>query len=90
MEKLFESEKKDFRILTINIDNKINLTKDKLKALFNEKTLKEFAKVLDEAYSDSSQKYAELEKSIFEKNTFHPKIYKKVLDEANKTLTNLM
>lgn len=64
LEKLFESEKKDFRILTINVDNKITLTKDKLKVLFAEKTLKEFAKVLDEAYSDSSKKFAELEESI--------------------------
>ena len=89
LEKLFESEEKDFRILTINVDNKITLTEDKLKVLFSKKTLKEFAKILDEAYSNSSQKYIELEKSIFEKNTFHHKIYKKVLDEANKTLTNL-
>lgn len=90
LEKVFENEKADFRILTINVDNKITLTKDKLKVLFNEKTLKEFTKILDEAYSNSSQKYAELEKSIFEKNTFHPKIYKKVLDEANKVITNFI
>lgn len=90
LEKLFESEKADFRILTINVDNKLNLTKDELKVLFSEKTLKEFAKILDEVYSVSIQKFTELEELIFLKNTFHFKIYKKVLDEANKTIANLI
>lgn len=90
LEKLFESEKADFRILTINVDNKLNLTKDELKILFSEKTLKEFAKILDEVYSVSIQKFTELEELIFLKNTFHFEIYKKVLDEANKTIANLI
>lgn len=27
---------------------------------------------------------------FIEKNTFHPKIYKKVLDETNKTITDFI
>lgn len=90
LEKLFENEKVDFRILTINVDNKLPLTKNDLKVLFSEKTLKDFVKILDEIFSNSSQKFAELRESIFEKNTFHPKIYKKVLDETNKTITDFI
>ena len=90
LEKLFESEEVYFRILTINVDNKLPFTKNELKVLFSEKTLKDFARILDEIFSDSSQKFAELKESIFEKNTFHPKIYEKVLDEANKTITDFI